>query len=200
MCFCREYWQDINHLLVGFGQQTCLPVGPRCASCLNRDVCPTGRAETRYLKVKKEVKTEVKVEEVKTEVKVEEEVETKGHLENVKVKGIGTLRDIKSKGTQAECSDKDMKLESTGSEDEPLTNDNALRVSVSDLDVKTRGHTNDKVLNGNSSRMSIKVEVVDDDDFEPAKKTRQIRKQEMKANMKDEIPTGSSASLPKRRR
>ena len=183
---------------MGFGQQTCLPVGPRCASCLNRDVCPTGRAETRYLKVKKEVKTEVKVKEVKTEVKIEEE--TKGHLENVKVKGISTLKDVRSEGIKAECSDKDMKLEFTGSEDEPLSNDNASRVSATDLDVKTQGHTDDKALPGNSSRMSIKVEVVDDDDFEPAKKTRQTRKQEMKAKVKDEIPTGSSASLPKRRR
>ena len=190
MC-CREYWQDINHLLVGFGQQTCLPVGPRCASCLNRDVCPTGRAETRYLKVKKEVKTEVKVEEG---------AKTESDLESVKVKGIGTLRNVRSADIKAECSDKDMKLESTGSEVEPLSNDNAFCFSATDLDVKTQGHTDDKVLIGNNFKMSIKVEVVDDDDFEPAKKTRQTRKQEMKANVKDETPTGSSASLPKRRR
>ncbi|KAJ8298357.1 hypothetical protein KUTeg_024888, partial [Tegillarca granosa] len=46
----REYWQDINHLLVGFGQQTCLPLRPKCAGCLNKDICPVGKANLRYNK------------------------------------------------------------------------------------------------------------------------------------------------------
>ncbi|XP_062392496.1 endonuclease III-like protein 1 [Sardina pilchardus] len=37
----RELWSEINWLLVGFGQQVCLPVGPLCASCLNRHCCPS---------------------------------------------------------------------------------------------------------------------------------------------------------------
>ncbi|KAL3876881.1 hypothetical protein ACJMK2_034663 [Sinanodonta woodiana] len=41
----REYWKDINHLLVGFGQQTCLPVGPKCGECLNREICPYARGK-----------------------------------------------------------------------------------------------------------------------------------------------------------
>jgi len=36
----REYWRSINKLLVGFGQQICLPVRPKCESCLNRNACP----------------------------------------------------------------------------------------------------------------------------------------------------------------
>lgn len=52
----REYWQDINHLLVGFGQQTCLPLRPKCAGCLNKDICPVGKANLRY---NKNVKVEV---------------------------------------------------------------------------------------------------------------------------------------------
>ncbi|XP_076998315.1 endonuclease III-like protein 1 isoform X2 [Tamandua tetradactyla] len=36
----RELWSEINGLLVGFGQQTCLPIRPRCQSCLNRTLCP----------------------------------------------------------------------------------------------------------------------------------------------------------------
>ncbi|XP_012943659.1 endonuclease III-like protein 1 [Aplysia californica] len=38
----RPYWSEINHLLVGFGQQTCLPVGPKCSTCLNKTICPVG--------------------------------------------------------------------------------------------------------------------------------------------------------------
>lgn len=39
----RELWREINSLLVGFGQQTCLPVHPRCQACLNRALCPAAR-------------------------------------------------------------------------------------------------------------------------------------------------------------
>ncbi|XP_068585006.1 endonuclease III-like protein 1 isoform X2 [Cebidichthys violaceus] len=37
----RELWSEINWLLVGFGQQVCLPVGPLCSVCLNRHSCPS---------------------------------------------------------------------------------------------------------------------------------------------------------------
>ncbi|XP_025130384.3 endonuclease III-like protein 1 isoform X4 [Bubalus bubalis] len=39
----RELWSEINGLLVGFGQQTCLPVHPRCQACLNRALCPAAQ-------------------------------------------------------------------------------------------------------------------------------------------------------------
>ncbi|XP_059271641.1 endonuclease III-like protein 1 isoform X1 [Mustela nigripes] len=40
----RELWSEINGLLVGFGQQTCLPVRPRCHTCLNRSLCPAAQS------------------------------------------------------------------------------------------------------------------------------------------------------------
>lgn len=49
----REFWTDINHLLVGFGQQTCLPVKPKCSECLNKDICPFGKSQLRYSQSKK---------------------------------------------------------------------------------------------------------------------------------------------------
>ncbi|CAG5929067.1 unnamed protein product [Menidia menidia] len=36
----RDLWSEINWLLVGFGQQVCLPVGPLCSVCLNQFSCP----------------------------------------------------------------------------------------------------------------------------------------------------------------
>uniref|UniRef100_A0ABM5EZ72 Endonuclease III-like protein 1 n=1 Tax=Pogona vitticeps TaxID=103695 RepID=A0ABM5EZ72_9SAUR len=39
----RDLWSEINSLLVGFGQQICLPVNPRCAACLNHSICPASR-------------------------------------------------------------------------------------------------------------------------------------------------------------
>lgn len=37
-----DRWIEINWLLVGFGQQICLPVGPKCGECLNREFCSVG--------------------------------------------------------------------------------------------------------------------------------------------------------------
>ncbi|KAJ8889124.1 hypothetical protein PR048_008618 [Dryococelus australis] len=48
----RELWDEVNHLLVGFGQQVCRPVGPACSTCLNRDLCPFGRSQTKHSKKK----------------------------------------------------------------------------------------------------------------------------------------------------
>ncbi|KAA0721867.1 Endonuclease III-like protein 1 [Triplophysa tibetana] len=37
----RDLWSEINWLLVGFGQQVCLPVGPLCSMCMNQYTCPS---------------------------------------------------------------------------------------------------------------------------------------------------------------
>ncbi|KAM8960383.1 LOW QUALITY PROTEIN: endonuclease III-like protein 1 [Pelodytes ibericus] len=42
----RELWSEINWLLVGFGQQICLPTSPRCCDCLNKDICPGAKKIT----------------------------------------------------------------------------------------------------------------------------------------------------------
>jgi len=39
----KDKWTEINWLLVGFGQEICLPVGPKCGDCLNKELCPMGR-------------------------------------------------------------------------------------------------------------------------------------------------------------
>lgn len=39
----KEYWKDLNLLLVGFGQTICLPVKPNCSQCSNRQLCPFGK-------------------------------------------------------------------------------------------------------------------------------------------------------------
>eukprot|EP00112_Aurelia_sp_Birch-Aquarium-sp1_P005925 Seg1666.17 transcript_id=Seg1666.17/GoldUCD/mRNA.D3Y31 product="Endonuclease III-like protein 1" protein_id=Seg1666.17/GoldUCD/D3Y31 len=49
----REEWETINVLLVGFGQQSCLPVGPKCGTCLNNKICPYGRSAMSGRKPKK---------------------------------------------------------------------------------------------------------------------------------------------------
>ncbi|EGI68191.1 PREDICTED: endonuclease III-like protein 1 [Acromyrmex echinatior] len=36
----KPLWSEVNHLLVGFGQETCLPRFPKCSECLNKNICP----------------------------------------------------------------------------------------------------------------------------------------------------------------
>jgi len=45
----RSLWEDVNLLLVGFGQQTCNPRAPKCHECLCNDTCSTGKAAMRSL-------------------------------------------------------------------------------------------------------------------------------------------------------
>jgi len=39
----KDRWLEINWLLVGFGQQVCVPINPKCGECLNRKICPVGK-------------------------------------------------------------------------------------------------------------------------------------------------------------
>lgn len=54
----KEKWHDINHLLVGFGQTICLPVGRKCGDCTlsEKGLCPSAVIERRTTvkRVKKE--------------------------------------------------------------------------------------------------------------------------------------------------
>ena len=57
----RERWHEINHLLVGFGQMICLPVGRKCGECTlsERGLCPSAVVDRK--KTVKKVKMEVVV-------------------------------------------------------------------------------------------------------------------------------------------
>ncbi|XP_055614007.1 endonuclease III-like protein 1 [Uranotaenia lowii] len=54
-----ELWEEVNQLLVGFGQTTCTATYPRCNECSNADICPAkGKHGIRKTPVKKEIKKE----------------------------------------------------------------------------------------------------------------------------------------------
>lgn len=87
----REKWHEINHLLVGFGQTICLPVGRDCRVCTLSDkgLCPS--AVTSRPKANKRVKKEEiiqgigkQVDHVKSEqalaIKEEEAMQGSGNL------------------------------------------------------------------------------------------------------------------------
>ena len=94
----REKWHKINHLLVGFGQTICLPVGRKCGECdlAKEGLCPSAvsagkirEMEKRREKRAKEVKRD-EVVVVETAEVVKEEGDGGGgeiaQLENVGIK------------------------------------------------------------------------------------------------------------------
>jgi endonuclease-3 len=80
----RELWTVINHLLVGFGQQICLPINPRCSDCKVNHLCAEGKKVVRKINGTP-AKSKVKAETVKVEheisIKKEEEEENNGERE-----------------------------------------------------------------------------------------------------------------------
>lgn len=48
----KSLWKEINHLLVGFGQQTCKPVRPLCNTCTNQPLCPYAKSKKPIKKLK----------------------------------------------------------------------------------------------------------------------------------------------------
>lgn len=90
----REKWHEINHLLVGFGQTVCLPVGRKCGECDlgGKGLCPSA-VQSSPVKKKRVKRVEVEVgdgvvkeEDVKVErddvgIKVEADLEDEGKVE-----------------------------------------------------------------------------------------------------------------------
>lgn len=76
----RDKWHEINHLLVGFGQTVCLPVGRKCHECtLSQGLCPSAVVQKKP--VKKAVKKAVVKDEQGTrqvEAVEEKSIEVKG--------------------------------------------------------------------------------------------------------------------------
>lgn len=61
-----ELWSEINLLLVGFGQQICKPVRPKCGECLNASICPSAElASNEEEQEEKETKEQKKKKEKK---------------------------------------------------------------------------------------------------------------------------------------
>lgn len=46
----KDKWIPVNFLLVGFGQTICRPVGPKCAICPVKHLCPSSRVKPASVK------------------------------------------------------------------------------------------------------------------------------------------------------
>lgn len=83
--FSRDEWDRINWLLVGFGQQICLPISPKCHDCLNKTICPVGRKLSKTTKF------------VSTEKNIEENMGEKNEDEKSNPKNDGKDKNVKTK-------------------------------------------------------------------------------------------------------
>ena len=61
----REYWGELTELMIGFGQQICTAIAPKCSGCLLNSVCPTGIKNLEPLKNEKPILKKTKKEEEK---------------------------------------------------------------------------------------------------------------------------------------
>ncbi|KAI9669982.1 MAG: DNA N-glycosylase and apurinic/apyrimidinic (AP) lyase [Alyxoria varia] len=88
----RDKWHEINHLLVGFGQTWCPPVGRTCGECrlAERGLCPSADLKRTPVKAKaKRKKMVVEGEEKVEKVKKEETAEVVGvKMEDANEQGL----------------------------------------------------------------------------------------------------------------
>lgn len=68
----QEYWSQINHLLVGFGQTICTPIGPKCSDCFNNSICPSANLKKEPKKEPKSSQGKVKVNAKKAKPSVDD--------------------------------------------------------------------------------------------------------------------------------
>ncbi|KAG9947216.1 DNA glycosylase, partial [Aureobasidium melanogenum] len=96
----KEKWHDINHLLVGFGQTICLPVGRKCNDCTlaTEGLCPSAVVKKEVAKRVKKVEDE---DGVKTEIEPvvkEEKADEDAPPLDIPLAGAGTVLDIEGTG------------------------------------------------------------------------------------------------------
>lgn len=71
----QDYWREINHLLVGFGQTICTPTWPKCDQCYNNTICPSANSYKNASAGKKTIKKADTKLEPEVMVKLEAEVQ-----------------------------------------------------------------------------------------------------------------------------
>ena len=90
----RDKWHDINHLLVGFGQTICLPVGRKCGDCdlAAQKLCPSAvPSSPTKKKVKKEVEAKIEDGQMIKAEKTVVEADDVGVAVSIKAEDVGEV-------------------------------------------------------------------------------------------------------------
>eukprot|EP00806_Schmidingerella_arcuata_P005905 Macronucleus_6375.p2 GENE.Macronucleus_6375~~Macronucleus_6375.p2 ORF type:complete len:150 (+),score=19.64 Macronucleus_6375:1-450(+) len=98
----KDKWVSVNHLLVGFGQTICKPIGPRCWQCKVAKLCPMrpknkAPGSASATKKKKAVATDSEESKEETEEEVTEVAapEEKPKKQKAAVKTTKTTKRVK---------------------------------------------------------------------------------------------------------
>ena len=97
----KDKWHDINHLLVGFGQTICLPVGRKCGDCVlaSEGLCPSAVVKKEVAKMVKKVKDEDDIVKTEVDAVIKEEKADEGAPPlDIPLAGAGTVPDIEGMG------------------------------------------------------------------------------------------------------
>lgn len=90
----KEKWHDINHLLVGFGQTICPPVGRDCSRCelSAKKLCPSRSASSpKKKKVKQEIEIRMEGNDVVKQEKTIVEADDVGATMKIKSEDVGEV-------------------------------------------------------------------------------------------------------------
>ncbi|XP_061737300.1 endonuclease III-like protein 1 isoform X2 [Nerophis ophidion] len=79
----RELWSEINWLLVGFGQQVCLPTNPLCSVCLNQHSCPSAHQNSPAKRIKAQTSSSPALRTNKNTVVKDETSGELGHVNSI---------------------------------------------------------------------------------------------------------------------
>ncbi|XP_013171976.1 PREDICTED: endonuclease III-like protein 1 isoform X2 [Papilio xuthus] len=147
-----ELWSEVNHLMVGFGQTICLPLGPSCDKCLNKDICPSSGKLKRSPNKKSPLKnTSENVKENKSEIIKQEPLQSS---QKIKVESLM----VEEKYDNLQCSHETQSQNNPISEIEPkdknvstqkrllkrqsprnkISNDNATLTDVNESNINLR--------------------------------------------------------------
>ncbi|XP_068631723.1 endonuclease III-like protein 1 isoform X2 [Battus philenor] len=103
-----DLWSEVNHLMVGFGQTICLPVGPSCEKCLNNGICPSSGKLKRSPNKKSPIKKTVEEMNDNLKIKIKEEPlqsPEKANINNL-TENISEVKEITVQCNESQVQDK----------------------------------------------------------------------------------------------
>ncbi|XP_013143761.1 PREDICTED: endonuclease III-like protein 1 isoform X2 [Papilio polytes] len=145
-----ELWSEVNHLMVGFGQTICLPLGPSCDKCLNKDICPSSGKLKRSPNKKSPLKHSTDVKETKLNIK-EEPMES---LVEIKVENLKVEPKDDSVEHCDESQSQNIPVSEFESKEETVVTSQKLQLKRKSPRNKI---TNDNVTDINESKINLRV-------------------------------------------
>jgi len=151
----KRLWSEVNQWMVGFGQQICQPINPKCDICLLNRLCPEGRKTVKNVKGKKKEEIEEEEDDAFDELQVKRTKKVKNNkttLESAKGEKEETVTYVKKQRRNNKEEEKEVKVEAIDMEEETKIEDVTI-----DEDGNEQGYTVKKVV-VNTKNVNVKKE------------------------------------------